>query len=139
MSKENVEIVRRCIDALNRRDIEALFELSDPDVEVDLSRNIFNPGVYVGREGVERWRAAVDEIWRELQAAPGDLIDAGEDVIAGMRMFGKGRGSGVEVEMTLFSVWSLHHGKVVKVAGGYRDLAQALAAVGLGAEDGKSR
>ena len=48
MSQENVEIVRRCAEVINRCDISeeipsALLELADPGVELDLSRNVFNP------------------------------------------------------------------------------------------------
>ena len=37
MSQENVEVVRRSIDAYNRRDFEELRELNHADVEVDWS------------------------------------------------------------------------------------------------------
>ena len=39
MSQENVEIVRRAIEAFNRRDLDAHFVTPHPDVEVDWSRS----------------------------------------------------------------------------------------------------
>ncbi len=33
MSEENVETVKRGVDAYNRRDVEALLEVLDPEVE----------------------------------------------------------------------------------------------------------
>jgi hypothetical protein len=46
-------------------------------------------------------------------------------------MSARGRGSGVEVEMQLFAVWTLREGKVLRLTGGYRDRAEALEAAGL--------
>jgi hypothetical protein len=56
MSDENVEIVRRSIDAYNRRDLEALRLLDDPNVEVDwsVSRGV-EAGVYQGIDAVQRF------------------------------------------------------------------------------------
>ena len=64
MSQENVDIVRRCTEALDRREFTKVFEMLDPDVEIDLSRNVFNPDVYRGHSGVERWRDGIDEVGR---------------------------------------------------------------------------
>jgi hypothetical protein len=37
MSKESVEIVKRSLDAYNRRDFDDIRAVSDPDLEVDWS------------------------------------------------------------------------------------------------------
>jgi ketosteroid isomerase-like protein len=59
MSQGNVEIVRRCYEIWDDRDWSAVPELLDPDFELDLSRNVFNPDVYHGRDGLERYVGAV--------------------------------------------------------------------------------
>jgi ketosteroid isomerase-like protein len=38
MSQENVEIVRRYVEAFNRADVEACLDLSHPETEADVSR-----------------------------------------------------------------------------------------------------
>jgi ketosteroid isomerase-like protein len=43
MSEENVEIVRRVIDAWNRRDIEDLHALTDPEAEYVNSPTAIEP------------------------------------------------------------------------------------------------
>jgi ketosteroid isomerase-like protein len=131
MSEENVEVVRRCYELLTARDFSALVELVDPDVVIDLSRNVFNPARYRGRDGVRRWVEGVDEIWEDFHLEPEELIDAGDSVFAGARISGKGRGSGVEAEMQIFAIWTLRESKVSHVTGGYRDRAEALEAAGL--------
>ena len=45
MSRENVDVVRRAIDAYNRRDLQAMRAEAHPDVEVDWSAS----------RGLEAW------------------------------------------------------------------------------------
>ena len=99
MSRENVEIVRRCYELWDRREWSAIPELFDSDVEIDLSRNVFNPDVYHGHAGVERYVKVVEEIWDDFQVVPTELIDAGDSVATAITLRGKGKKSGVEVKM----------------------------------------
>jgi ketosteroid isomerase-like protein len=131
MSQENVEIVRRCAEALDGREFTKLFEMLDADVEIDLSRNVFNADVYRGHSGVERWRDGIDEVWDDFHAMLDEIIDAGDDVFTAATIQGKGKESGVDVRMQVFQVWTLRDSKVVRLVGGYRDRSEALEAVGL--------
>jgi ketosteroid isomerase-like protein len=133
MSQENVEIVRRSYEALDRRDWSELHDLIDPDFEGDLSRNIFNPDVYRGFAGIERWLGGVEDMWEDFHVVPTELTDVGDNVIAAVTVSGKGKESGVEVQMRLFAVWTLRNLKVVRTIGGLRDRAEALEAAGLSA------
>jgi ketosteroid isomerase-like protein len=56
MSEDNVQLVRRCYEFWRHRDYSILPELFDPDVMLDLSRNVFNPDVYRGHDGLSRRR-----------------------------------------------------------------------------------
>jgi ketosteroid isomerase-like protein len=131
MSQENVEIVRRCYGLGADRDFSTLSELAHPDVVVDLSRNVFNPGVHRGLDAFRHFVEQVDEMWEDFQIEPEEFIDAGDNVFVASRMSGRGRGSGVEVEMRAFAVWTLREGKVSRWRAGYRDRAEALEAAGL--------
>jgi len=56
MSQENVDVVRRAISAYNRRDLEALKEVNDPDVGfIERADTVVVPNSarLVGRDGVE--------------------------------------------------------------------------------------
>jgi ketosteroid isomerase-like protein len=131
MSQENVEVVRRCYGFWTNRDFSLLTEVVDPDAVLDLSRNVFNPGIHHGFDDLRRFLEQVDEAWENFQIEPEELIDGDDHVFAAVRMSGRGRGSGVEVEMQLFAVWTLREGKVLRLTGGYRDRAEALEAAGL--------
>jgi ketosteroid isomerase-like protein len=60
MSEENVEIVRRVFEALNRGDLDALVEAYDPEVEIVT----LMLGTYHGPEGA---RQAIEEGRRNLR------------------------------------------------------------------------
>jgi ketosteroid isomerase-like protein len=133
MSQANVEIVRRCYRIWDQRDWSQVPGLAAPDVTIDLSRNVFNPDVYHGVEGFYRLVSVIDDVWEHVDQTPTELIDAGDNVVAAVTLRGKGRESGIEVEMQLFAIWTLHDEKVVRIVGGYRDRSEALAAAGLAA------
>jgi ketosteroid isomerase-like protein len=130
MSQENVEIVRRCQEFWARRDFSPITELLDPDMVIDLSRNVFNPDVYRGYDGLRHFVDAIDEMWDEFEVETKELLDAGDQVVSAVRVSAIGR-DGVEVDMQVFQIWTLRDGKVVRVTGGYRDRAEALEAAGL--------
>ena len=131
MSEENVEIVRRCYGFWTDRNLSAIADIVHPDAVLDLSRNIFNPGVHRGFDAFLRFVEQVDEMWENFQVEPEELIDAGDKVVVASRISGKGRSSGVETAMPLYAVWTLREGKVARLTGGFRHRAEALEAAGI--------
>src|SRR5215207_1710588 len=111
MSQENVEVVRRCFALWANRDFSALPEVAQPDFVLDVSRRVFNPAVYRGLDGFQRFVRDVDEIWEGFRFDPEELIDAGDHVVASARISGHGRGSGIETEMHEFSVWTVREAR----------------------------
>ena len=127
MSQENVEIVRRLIEAFNRRDFDAMLETGDPEIEVVTLIG----GTYRGHAG---WRQIIDQAAEEVpgfQLVPEELIDVGHHrVVAVTHWGGTGRTSGIAVPDTLGLVYTLRDGLVVRQES-FRNKAEALEAVGL--------
>jgi ketosteroid isomerase-like protein len=121
MSQENVEIVRR---ALNARRSE-FAELLDPAVRLDLTERVFNPAVYEGYEGVMRWHAEVGEVWESYVSEPEEFIDCDQAVVVFTRERGRGRGSGVEVDRDAALLYRLRAGRVTEIRQ-YQDRDRAL-------------
>jgi ketosteroid isomerase-like protein len=134
MSQENVEIVRAFVEAFNARDMEALLELCDPEVEVDWSRSRgLEARVYVGREAVRAFFNTFSQTFDRVIVSPDEFIECGEHVVVPNRGHFWGR-DGVKVEARSVLVWTLRKGRVVEHRL-YQERAEALEAVGLSEQD----
>ena len=135
MSQENVEVVRQVYAAAARRDAAAVFALYDPEVEFDVTRaplgGLTRRGIHRGRERLRRFFREYYEAWENLDDSYDELIDAGEHVISVATVRGRGRASGVEIELTdQAGLWTIHEGKIVRVVW-FPTRAEALEAAGL--------
>jgi len=126
-----VEIVRNVLAAVEADNRQAALKLMDPDVVIDATRNVFNPGTYVGIEGLDRWRADTEEVWEVMQLKPIEFFDAGDRVVVISQLVGKGKGSGVEVDRRSAQVATIRRGRIVRWEIGYTNVAEALEAAGL--------
>ena len=129
MSKENVEIVRRQIDAYLSGDFETALAAFDPEVEFDVS---IRPegGVYRGPEGVAEAMRTWSGAWEDWRVEVEEIIDAGDRVLMIVHETGRGKGSGIEIDQRLFQVYTLRDGKITRWKG-FMDHEDALEAAGL--------
>jgi ketosteroid isomerase-like protein len=131
MSEENVEIVRRVIAAFIEGDYERLTDLSDPQVEYDVSRTSPESRVVCGPEEVLAVLQEWVDTWDEHQVELIELIDAGgERVVAVIRERGKLKGSDTWVEHPRGVVYTVRNQRVLRYEE-HEDRAQALEAAGL--------
>ena len=117
MSSDNVAVVRRLYDLFP--DLAAgepppeVIELFDPGVRLDQSRNVFNPAVYEGIDGVVGALAAVRETWDSFAMHPERFVEIGDSVVVFNAVTARGAGGGVEVEDRSSSVHRLRGGRIV--------------------------
>ena len=130
MSAENVQLIRKLVQALNDRDLDALVEHVEPDAELYPLRAQLEGKVYRGLDGVREMLADFDQDWEYVQVDAEEFRDAGDDVVVLGRLQGRGRASGVELDVPMGFVWTLRDGKVVR-AKSFSEQADALLAAGL--------
>jgi ketosteroid isomerase-like protein len=128
MSQENVEIVKRGFEHFVATG-EPLWETLDEDVVIR-DHDIPDSADYRGYAGLARWREDWDAAWDDWRWEPEEFIDAGDRVVAVLRVHAKGRGSGVDVERVDGAVWTLRDDKAVRLDY-YGSKDEALKAVGL--------
>ena len=131
MSQENVEIVKRMYDGLNRAGPEGMFEFMDPDVDHRAIEGAPDDvGVFSGYDAMRRYYGEWLEMFDDLRVEPEEVTDAGDQVVAAIRVTARMKASDAAVAMRLSVVWTLRDGKIVRVRE-YATGEEALEAVGL--------
>ena len=131
MSRENVEMVRRALDSVNRGDVDAALEDAAENVKLDWSNSI-GPlrGIYEGKERARELWSSFLEAFDGVQWDPEEIIDVDESrviVVNHVRM--RGRGSGVDVEAVGIQLWTISGGEAQSIKL-YQSKDDALEAVG---------
>jgi len=131
MSQENVEVVRRFVEALvSGRDWQPVLADLDDDVEIDDLDISLDTQRYRGHDGFRKWIADWSDSWASWRIQDVEVRPAGEDrLIALFVMFVKGQGSGIDLSRHDALVCTLRAGKIAKLVY-YNDQQQALKAVG---------
>lgn len=131
MSEVSVKVVRRWIEAYNRRDIEGLLELSDPDIEFrSIFAGIESGGAFRGSTGVYEYFEAIEDAYESFQTLPDEYLDAGAGVVILSQAVWTGRGSGASGTTRIAVVVWLRKTKVMRVET-FTDRTEALEAAGL--------
>jgi ketosteroid isomerase-like protein len=130
MDGSNVERVRMILDRLAEGGIEGSMEFLDDDVLIEIPPELSaEPDEYRGHDGVRRYFAGFDGMIEDLRYEPIELIAAGDDVIAHVRLSGRGVSSGVDVDLETFVLHQLEAGRVVRMRP-YESLEDAKRAAG---------
>ena len=129
MSQENVEVVRAAIEAMNRRDIEGVLRLMDPEVRFE-HRLAALQGKFVGLDGLSGWLADLVEHFDAWQIHCPDIRDLDDRVLALGTIRATGKGSGAETELPFTVVARFRDGRITDFTD-FGDKVQALEAAGL--------
>jgi uncharacterized protein len=131
MSRENVELVRRGYAMFARGEVEEVAALFADDADLADAGGLGIAGTAAGRRsgpaGFLEATGDVTEAFDDYTVEPEEFIDAGDSVVVEVRLSGRGRESGAEMEMNAAHLWTLHDGKVVR-GDVYRTADEALEA-----------
>ena len=137
-----MDVVRASWEAWERGDAQATLAIYDPAIETldhdlpDAKENLPDAKEsYRGFDGYIRWQADWEASWADWQWKPQEFIDAGDRVIAVLKVNATGRGSGVDVERIDPAVFTLRSGKCIRVDyyGSKADALKGRGAGGVGA------
>jgi ketosteroid isomerase-like protein len=126
VSRENVEIVRRAIDAFSRGDAGAFCELTSSDLEWKVGLAAVEGEVFRGHDGVRTYFERLRGAWSEFHFLADEYRDLGNTVLVLGRLRGFGRGGGVPVESPVGAVWELKQAKIWRLRA-YLTHAEAIA------------
>ena len=134
MSQENVETVRRLIDAWNRRDLDAMLDLGGEELVFANSLTAVEPGTRRGRDEVIEVARKQWEILADARIEVDEFFDRGDEIIALVRLSRSMPGSDTRIEEPALGSYRFRDGKItqVEVLGfGRTEVPKALEAAGL--------
>jgi ketosteroid isomerase-like protein len=130
-NKGNVETVRRGYELYAAGDLGGVAVLFAGDAELADAGGLGVAGTAAGtRYGPQGFIRANDEAleaFEDYRVEAEEFIDAGEAVVVSVRISGRGRASGAELETRLAHLWVLRNGKVIR-GEVYRTTQEALEA-----------
>ena len=115
MSQENVQIIRRAIEAFNAGDVEAMLALADEDMEWRPAFGAATDGAttYRGHDGFREYWNGTREIWEHFHFEPERFTDDGTSILVVGRGSGRAKGSGIDIDQPFAMLWSVRARKAV--------------------------
>jgi ketosteroid isomerase-like protein len=131
MSQENPEVVQAMIEGFNR-DGALPEELFDPQVDLFNIRESPLPGPYHGYDGLRKWRDGVFEVIEDGRFEISGLrnLDEADIVIYRVRLLGRARHTGLEIDIEWSNVNWLRDGRIYR-SESFTNHSDALKAAGL--------
>ena len=115
MSQENVEIIRRLMDAWNRQDLEGILALIDPEAEYVNAPNAVEPGTRRGHDAVV---VVMQKQWEGIPGALQEIDrfhDRGDEIITEGRLSRTMPGSDARISNRLLISWKFRDGKLIRL------------------------
>ena len=107
MSQENVEIVRTFLAV----GVEDALAYADPAIVWNPIEESPSHGHEALSASLARWKAD----WDDYELTLEELADIGEQVLATVRLSGRGRGSGIEVDARFYDLYTVRDRKIVRM------------------------
>jgi ketosteroid isomerase-like protein len=109
--REEEQLVRRGFELWNNGDFDSLHEIFHPDLEIDATSRVLNPARYRGIAGFEQLTRETFDVWEEWSIEPTMFVWNANRVLVETRITARGKGSGIRLAETYYSIWTIEDGK----------------------------
>jgi ketosteroid isomerase-like protein len=126
MSEENVEIIRRSVEHINRAG-EPAWDLFDPEISFTTRGDIESSSTYTGLDGLQQMVSGFAGIWESIRWEIQEMIGGGDTFVVAFHIYLRGKGSGIELETDeAWACW-MRDGKFIRIEqhGKLRDALEA--------------
>jgi ketosteroid isomerase-like protein len=128
VSDQNLEIVKRGIEAFNERGVEGIVPMIHPDFEATTPPSLASePDTYRGQDGIRRWFDSFDEVMDQIRWDDHRLQQVGDRVVVEFTLRARGKTTGLDFGQDAVMVWTLRDGKGIRIEL-FETLDEALAA-----------
>jgi ketosteroid isomerase-like protein len=131
VSQDNIAVLRAGFDALSSGDEARILAFAHPDFETVVPPTLSaEPDTYRGHDGIRRYFKLFDDAMEDVRFEAERAWEAGESVVAVVRLTARGKTTGIRVEQRIAQVWTIRDGRALR-AQTFPKLSEALAAAGL--------
>ena len=113
MAETNSQIISNLYAAFARRDMQALLQWIDPQIEITQTTELPWGGTFQGQPGLMSFAGKLLQSV-DSQVEPQELVEAGDRVVAIGRTRGHVRANNKEFDVRAVHVWTLKDGKVLR-------------------------
>jgi uncharacterized protein len=113
MAEDNKEIISDLYAAFARRDLAALFQWIDPQIEITQTPELPWGGTFQGQQGLMSFAGKLLESV-DSQVEMEELVGAGDSVVAIGHTRGRVRANQREFDVRAVHVWTLKNGKAIR-------------------------
>jgi hypothetical protein len=118
------------MDAINRRDFEALADVVDPELEFNSVITAVEGEPFRGVPGMRQWAEQVDAVADAYSVEIRGLLDAGEHSVLLLAATGTAKASRLPIDIEFAQVWTWRGDRPCRIDG-YERVADAYRAAGL--------
>jgi len=116
MSEENLEYIRRSFEMFQSGEEErSVREFAHPDVEFVSRFGEMDGRTYKGIGEIREYLADIAETWNSYERELEELIDAGDAVIAVLKITAVSKSTGLEVDERVALVYWLRDGRIARM------------------------
>ena len=127
--EQKTEILRRRIEAWNRRDFDTVVQGYHPRIErLDFRAGAGEPFVYYGPEGSLKAFEELFDVFEDLQLYPEEFVELGDRVLMVVRVTGRAKLGDFAFEERHAEIFTFEEGLTTRLEV-YRDKEAALAAL----------
>ena len=117
MTSEATDVARQGYAALAAGDMDAVLELVDPDIELEIYTG--RPDLpetlrLHGHQGFVENLTMLAEVFDDMEVEPVEYHEAGEHLVVTINTSGRGKGSGITVENSVVHIWTIRDGKAIR-------------------------
>lgn len=137
MSQQNVELVRRGIEAWNAffgvgtDPLPSLREYCDPNVTLEFSRRLIDAETYRGYEGARRFLEQLREPWEDFRIEPERFLAVEDKVVVFSRVVGRAKQVGIDIDSAVAHLCTVRDRKLLRIEYFGEDRAACLEAAGM--------
>jgi len=116
VSRENLEIVERGVEAFNDWGVEGIIPYIHPEFEATTPPNLASePDTYRGHDGVRRWFDSFYEVMDQIRWDAHSFQQVGDRVVVEFTLRARGKTTGLDFGQEAVMVWSFRDGKGIRI------------------------